>query len=169
MTRRMVIVVTALGVACGSAPARQKTAVVRAFVTRAPKDTVRFTAPAIATPCIGGIGRGLLIRGSTGGNGAIAWLRTADSLAPGTWPLLQRGDTVSPRGATVGVRFMLGDIAHGVALDSGDVTVTSTHPAVTLLVRGAGLAVAAAGRVVAEVAFDSVPVQTDTVSCRAHP
>src|SRR5689334_25349758 len=118
----MVVVMTALGVACGSAPTRQKTAVVRAFVTRAPKDTVRFTVPAIATPCIGGIGRGLLIRGSTGGNGAIAWLRTADSLAPGTWPLLQRGDTVSPRGATVGVRFMLGDIAHGVALRSEEHT-----------------------------------------------
>lgn len=143
----------------------------RALVIRAPKDTVRFTAPALASLCVGGIGHGVLLRGSSGGNGAIVWLRTADSLAPGAriWPLLQRGDTVSSRGATVGVRFMLGDIAHGVALDSGDVTVSTLRPAVTLTVRGAGLAVAAAGRVTAEVAFDAVPIVTDTVSCRAHP
>ena len=141
----------------------------RALVTRPPKDTVRFTAPAIASQCVGGIGHGLLLRGSTGGNGAILWLRTPDTLAAGTWPLLQRGDTVSPRGATVGVRFMEGDVAHGVALDSGEVTVTMLRPSVTLVVRGAGLAVSAAGRVAAEVAFDAVPVGADTVSCRSRP
>ncbi|HEV2750437.1 MAG TPA: hypothetical protein VGV12_07940 [Gemmatimonadales bacterium] len=166
----MMIAVAALGAACGSASTQQRAAVVRALVIRAPKDTVHFTAPALASQCVGGSGHGVLLRGSSGGNGAIVWLRTADSLAPGgTWPLLQRGDTVSARGATVGVRFMLGDIAHGVALDSGDVTVSAVHPAVTLTVRGAGLAVAAAGRVTAEVAFEAVPIGTDTVSCRAHP
>lgn len=159
----------ALSVACGGAPAHQTAAVVRALVTRPPKDTVRFTAPAIASQCVGGTGRGLLVRGSIGGNGAILWLRTPDTLAAGTWPLLQRGDTVSPRGATVGVRFMVGDVAHGVALDSGEVTVSVLRPAVTLVARGAGLAVAAAGRVAAEVAFDAVPVGADTVSCRSQP
>jgi hypothetical protein len=64
---------------------------------------------------------------------------------------------------------MVGQIAHGVALDSGDVTVSAVHPAVTLTVRGTGIAVAAAGRVTAEVQVDAVPVGTDTVSCRAHP
>jgi len=164
-----VVAVAALGAACGSAPAPQGAAVLRAFVVRAPKDTVRFTVPALASQCVGGIWRGVLVRGSSGGNGALVWLRSADSLTTGTWPLLQRGDTVSTRGATVGVRFMLGQIAHGVALDSGDVTVNAVHPAVTLTVRGAGIAVAAAGRVTAEVRVDAVPVGMDTVSCRAHP
>jgi len=82
---------------------------VRAFVTRPPKDTVRFTAPAIASQCVGGVGHGFLFRGSSGGDGAILWLRTPDSLALGTWPLVQRGDTVSLRGGTVGVRFMVGE------------------------------------------------------------
>ena len=158
----------ALSVACGSAPPDQRAAVVRALVVRPPKDTVRFTVPAIASQCVGGIGHGLLVRGSSGGNGAILWLRTPDTLATGSWVLLQRGDTVSPRGATVGVRFMVGDVAHGVALDSGEVTVTVLRPAVTLMVRGAGLAVLAAGRVTAEVAFDGVPVGADTVSCRSR-
>lgn len=163
------VAVAALGAACGSAPTGQKAAIVRALVVRAPKDTARFTAPALASQCAGGIGHGVLLRGSSGGNGAIVWLRTLDSLTMGTWPLLQRGDTVSPRGATVGVRFMIGDIAHGVALDSGEVTVSALHPTVTLRIRGAGLAVAGAGRVTADVAFDAVPVGTDTVSCRARP
>lgn len=159
----------ALSVACGSAPPHQKAAVVRALVIRPPKDTVRFTVPAIASQCVGGTAHGLLLRGSSGGNGAILWLRTPDTVAAGSWPLLQRGDTVSPRGATVGVRFMVGDVALGVALDSGEVTVTVLRPAVTLVVRGAGLAVSAAGRVTAEVAFDGVPVGADTVSCRSRP
>jgi len=142
---------------------------VRAFVTRPPKDTVRFTAPAIASQCVGGVGHGFLFRGSSGGDGAILWLRTPDSLALGTWPLVQRGDTVSLRGGTVGVRFMVGEVAYGVALDSGAVTVTALRPSVMLVVRGAGLAVSAAGRVTAEVAFDAVPVGADTVSCRSRP
>lgn len=158
-----------LSAACGSAPDRQKGAVVRALVVRAPRDTVRFTALALASQCVGGSGHGVLLRGSTGGNGAIVWLRTPDSLTTGAWPLLQRGDTVSPRGATVGVRFMAGDVARGVAIDSGDVTVSAVRPSVTLRVRGAGLAVAAAGRVTADVAFDGVPVGADTVSCRPRP
>lgn len=158
-----------LSVACGSAPPHQKAAVVRALVIRPPKDTVRFTAPAIASQCVGGAGHGLLLRGSSGGNGAILWLRTPDTVAVGTRPLLQSGDTVSPRGATVGIRFMVGDVAHGVALDSGEVTVTALRPSVTLMVHGAGLAVSAAGRVTAEVAFDGVPVGADTVSCRSRP
>jgi hypothetical protein len=64
---------------------------------------------------------------------------------------------------------MMGDVAHGVALDSGDVTVTALRPSVTVVVRGAGLAVSAAGRVAAELAFDAVPVGADTVSCRFRP
>jgi hypothetical protein len=96
----------------------------------------------------------------------LVWLRASDSLLSGTWPLLQRGDTVSPRGATVGIRFMLGEVAHGVALDSGTVTVTEAVGRVSLAVHGAGLAVAAAGRVTAEATFDAVPVGADTASCR---
>src|SRR5690242_21739414 len=150
LKRHAVVAVAALGAACGSAPAPQGAAVLRAFVVRAPKDTVRFTVPALASQCVGGIWRGVLVRGSSGANGALVWLRSADSLTTGTWPLLQRGDTVSTRGATVGVRFVVGQIANGVALASGAVTVSAVHPAVTLTVRGAGIAVAAAGRGPAE-------------------
>ena len=136
---------------------------------RPPKDTIRFEAPAGARRCSDGPGRaGLLLQGSTGGNGVILWLRAGggDSLAAGPWPLLQRGDTVSPRGATVAVRYMLNEVAHGLPLDSGAVEVRQTGGAITLVARGTGMETMAAGRVALEASFDAVPLETDTVSCR---
>jgi hypothetical protein len=98
----------------------------------------------------------------------VVWLRGSgkDSLAPGAWPLLQRGDTASPRGATVGVRYMSNDVAHGLVLDSGAVEVRQAGRVVTLVARGTGLEPAAAGRVALEAWFEAVPLEPDTVSCR---
>jgi len=109
-----------------------------------------------------------LLQGSSEGNGVVVWLRGsgADSLVGGPWPLLQRGDTVSPHGATVGVRYMMSDVAHGLALDSGAVEVRQTGGAITLVARGTGMETMAAGRVALEASFDAVPLETDTVSCR---
>ena len=152
----------ALGSACGIA--RERGGVVRARVTRPPKDTVRFTAPASASRCARG--GGVVLQGSTGGNGAIAWLRTPDSVAAVTWPVLQRGDTVSPRGVTTAVRYLLGDIAHGAAMDSGTVAVTRTAHTLTVRASGTGLE-ASIGRITMEVTFEAVPVGAglDTISC----
>jgi len=96
------------------------------------------------------------------------WLRGSGGGSPaaGPWPLLQRGDTVSPRGATVGVRYMMKDVARGFTLDSGGVEVRATGPVLTVVARGTGLETAAAGRVALEASFDAVPFETDTVSCR---
>jgi len=115
----------------------------------------------------------MLLQGSTGGNGVILWLRAGrgggDSLAAGPWPLLQRGDTVSPRGATVAVRYMLNEVAHGLPLDSGAVEVRQTGAVVTVVARGTGLETMAAGRVALEASFDAVALETVTVSCRPGP
>jgi hypothetical protein len=135
-------------------------------VARLPKDTVRFEAPARARPCAGGRG-GILLQGASGGNGVAVWLRTPDSIASGPWPVLQRGDTVTPRGALVGVRYQVGDYAHGAPLDSGAVRVTRTGGVVTVVARGGGMDGAAHGRLSVEAAFDAVPVEPDTVSCRS--
>jgi len=156
-----------LGAACGNAP--EQAGRVRALVARPPKDTIRFEAPARAQRCSGGTVRGgLLLQGSSEGNGVVVWLRAtaADSLAGGTWPLLQRGDTVSPRGATVGVRYLFHEVAHGLSLDSGSIEVRETTHALTVVARGTGLETMAAGRVALEASFDAVPLETDTVSCR---
>ena len=111
---------------------------------------------------------GLLLRGSSEGNGVVVWLRAtaADSLVDGTWPLLQRGDTVSPRGATVGVRYLFHEVAHGLSLDSGTVDVRETARAFTVVARGSGHETMAAGRVALAASFDAVALEPDTASCQ---
>jgi hypothetical protein len=150
----------ALGGACGNAP--QPSGTVRALVTRLGKDSMRFTTPATARRCAHG--GGVVLQGATGGNGAIAWLRTPDSLAAGSWVLLQRGDTVSRRGATLAVRWVAGDIARGAALDSGRVAVVRTARDITVRASGSGLE-ASIGRVMLEATFAAVPLVPDTVTC----
>ena len=79
-----------------------------------------------------------MLQGSSDGNGVFIWLRAGgtDSLAGGPWPLLQRGDTMSPRGGTVGVRYMLNAVAHGLPLDSGAVEVRETAHVFTVVALG---------------------------------
>ncbi len=140
----------------------------RALVTRPPKDTLRFEALAEASRCAGD-GGGALIQGMREGNGVLVWLRFADSLGAGDWPLLQRGDTVSPRGAVVAVRFQAAGGAHGVALDSGTVTVTPQPDGLTVAARGSGLEAGGAGRVSVDAEFRGVLLRADTVPCRPQP
>jgi hypothetical protein len=74
---------------------------------------------------------------------------------------------VTPRGAIVGVRYNVGDYAHGAPLDSGAVRVTRTGDVITLVARGGGLDGAAHGRLSVEATFEAVPLAADTVSCRS--
>jgi hypothetical protein len=141
---------------------------VRARVGRAHADTVRFAAPASAHQCAAPGRRGLLVVGSSGGNGALVLLRWRDSLAPGEWPLLQRADTVSPAGAIVGVRYMDANVAHGVPLDSGTASVTRVGSILSLRVRGSGLEVAGGTKAAVDLAVDAVPVAPDTVPCQVQ-
>jgi hypothetical protein len=146
-------------------------------VVRQPHDTTRFDAPLRAYRCGGGGGArgGLLVMGVNGGNGIAVWLRSPDTLASGAWTLLQRGDTVSARGALVAARFMLGDIAHGTTLDSGTVRVTridgrsGSGGAVAVLAHGMGIEAVLAQRLTLEATLDAVPIGADTVPCRTGP
>lgn len=162
----MVLALGAAQAACGSSappPAR-----LRAQVTRHPGDTVSFEAPALASHC-SRPGLGLLLQGSAGGNGVLIWLRSGDSLAAGEFSLLLRADTTAPHGATVAVRFMVGEAAHGLTLDSGAVSVTLAGASLSATARGSGLDPVAAGRVGLDASFASVPLATDTVECQVRP
>jgi len=117
----------------------------------------------------GGGGRGVLIRGTQGGNGVLVWLRSGDSLAPGDFPLLERADTVAARGAVVAVRYMLGDVAHGFWADSGAVSVDRRADRLTITARGSGLELGAAGRTSLVASFGSITLGSDTVSCQVRP
>ena len=138
-------------------------------MTRQGKDTLRIDASARAVRCTGPraqVGGGLLLQGVNGGAGVVVWLRGQDPITVGAWPVLQRGDTLTPRGATVGVRFMMGDIAHGAPLDSGTVWVTRADSAVALVARGTGTETLSSMRMAVEATFDAVLMGADTASCR---
>jgi hypothetical protein len=144
---------------------------VHAVLTRQGKDTLRIDAPARAFRCTGPraqIGGGLLLEGVNGGNGVVVWLRTPDPITVGAWPVLQRGDTLTPRGATVGVRFLIGEAAHGAPLDSGMVWVTRADSAVALVARGSGTEALSSTHMAVVATFDAVPLGPDTVSCRSQ-
>lgn len=151
---------------CGNA--REPTPRLRARVTRPPRDTVRFEARATASRCGGAARAGLLIEGTERGNGVLVWLRYGDSLAGGEFPLLPRADAVASRGAVVAVRFVVGDVAYGVTLDSGTVAVTTARGLLGVTARGSGLEVVGAARVAVDAAFESVAVGPDA-ACQVQP
>lgn len=130
-------------------------------------DTVRFTTAAVARPC--GPGRGVLLEGVERGDGVLVWLRAADSVAPGEYDYLPRGDTVAPRGAVAAVRYMRGDVSHGFTLDSGRVVVTEWGDRVSAHLSGSGLEPLAAERVDLGATFVRVPFDAGRVSCGTAP
>lgn len=163
------LVLLALGAACGPAagpeggePARLHATVVRPASRPPAPDTVRFAVPALARRC--GDGRSVLIEGaSERGNGVLVLLRYGDSLAGGTYPVVTLGDSITPRGASVAVRYMMRDVAHGVALDTGAVDLEAMD---SLGARVGGSGLDGAVRVVLTAEFVGVPFAADTVSCR---
>ncbi len=156
-----------MGAACASreAPAGR----LRARIARPPHDTVSFEAAASSRRCGRARFPGLLLTGTERGNGVLVLLSPGDSLASGELPLLARADSTSERGAIVVARYMVGESAHGVMLDSGTVSVSKAGDVLTASARGAGAEVAGAGRVVLEASFESVRVGSDTVPCEATP
>ena len=162
---------------CGAAVGDGNGGVI-ARVQYTPRDSVRFVTSASLRRCGGG--RGFILEGEVRGNGVLVWLRPGDSLVQGRYPILLRGDTVTPRGAVVAVRFMTAELAHGVVLDSGSVTVTVSGDSgagrrpVAADVVGGGLETVGARRVRVEAAF-ATPAPppprsgADTVRCEARP
>jgi hypothetical protein len=163
------LVPLALGavVACGSRGAGPA-ARLSARIIRQSRDTLRFEVPAVASRCGRGVGNGLVLRGSEHGNGVLIYLRSSDSVARGEFGLMARADSTTPRGAIVTARFQTGEVAHGVVLDSGTVSVTRAGDVLTASAQGAGAEVAGTGRVTLAASVGSVRVGPDTVPCAAR-
>lgn len=130
------------------------------------KDTVQFTADVWARPCAEG--RGFALEGLVGGNGVLLWLRSGDSAAEGEYPVLARGDSVTPRGVAGALRFIVGTTDRGITLDSGVVTVTSAGKRLDVTARGSGLDPTVGHRVALDAAFNAVPITADSVSCQVQ-
>lgn len=158
--------IVALGVACsGAGTAADEPVRLRATIVRPHADTVAFAVPAAAHRCSGG--PSLLLQATDErGNGVLALLRRGDSLATGSFPLIALGDSITPRGANVAVRYMLVDMAQGLSLDSGAVDLTATDEALTARVQGSGLEGGARVKVEATYAGIPLPPPGDTVPCR---
>lgn len=135
-------------------------------MARSQSDTVTFDAPAHARPCLGG--HGILLDGEAGGNGVLVWIRDTAPIAPGPYPLLERADSTSARGAIVAVRFVVQDLAHGFAADTGTFTLTAAGPAWGATVHGSGLEVMAVGQPVVDARFSGVLLDRDTVPCEVQ-
>ena len=132
---------------------------------------MRFEASASLRRCSGA--GGFVLEGELRGNGVLVWLRGqgGDSLPRGRYAVLSRGDTLTPRGAVVAVRFMTGDSAHGLVLDSGAVTVSAEQArgsGVSVTVRGAGLESAEGRRVGVEAEFAKTRLAADGARCQTQ-
>jgi hypothetical protein len=156
--------VLALATACGGGDPSSPS--LRATVVRPDPDTLRFEVPAAALRCSNG--NAVLLQGADErGSGVLVRLRYRDSLVAGVFPLIALGDSIAPRGANVAVRYMKGDVAHGLALDSGAVDLTTTGDTLAARVRGSGLE--ASVRVAVDASYTPMPLSADTTPCRYLP
>ena len=128
-----------------------------------PHDSTEIILRASMHPCRGGAG--YLLTGVDGGNGVLVWIRSAKGLVGGDYPLIARGDSTTARGAMLSTRFMVGEIARGFALDSGQVTITASGPTFSVTARGSGLDYSAGQRVSLAASGTSLPVSSDTLRC----
>jgi hypothetical protein len=165
--RRLVLL--ALCAACGAAQQPSGGGRVRVEVRRPPAvvDSAKFEAHVTARRC--GSGRGLVLEGVDGGNGVLVWIRfaPAESLTAGPYAMLVRGDTVARRGAVATVRWMQGEAAHGMLLDSGTVTVSSPPVAgrMSASAAGSGIEYIGARRASVTAVFSDVRVAAETTGC----
>jgi len=152
-----------LCVACGAA--QQPDGRLRAAVRRPGVDSARFEAAATARRC--GAGHGVVLEALQRCNGLLVWLRFPDSLNAGSYPLLVRGDTAARRGAVAAVRWMQGEAAHGLVLDSGAVMVTPQAAHLTVHAQGSGLEYSGARRASVDAVFEQMTLAAETTACGA--
>ncbi|HTR77383.1 MAG TPA: hypothetical protein VMH39_04710 [Gemmatimonadaceae bacterium] len=109
-----------------------------------------------------------MLAGVNGGDGVLIWLRNPGAAIAGEYPILARGDSTTPRGAAMSVRFMVGEIARGFGVDSGLVQITTAGARISATVRGSGVDYSAGQRVSLAGSVVSLPSSGDSVSCRVQ-
>jgi hypothetical protein len=122
----------------------------------------RFDVTARAKLCRGAHGV-LLEAASEDGDGLLLWLR-GDSVVAGTYPLLTASDASAGQAATASLRYMTGDIAHGLTLDSGAVSLTAGRPRLAGDIVASGIDLGGTQHVSLTAHFAGVAV-ADTTIC----
>lgn len=156
----VLLAVMAFGACQGGAP----DSAAHARVFRGPKDSTAFAAADVAHLCRGS---GVLFDAVEGPNGVLAWVKSPSPLTLGTYPLLGRGDSVTPRGAVVAVRFILHDVAHGFSVDSGSLTLTAAGPRYGARIQGSGTDLGLASKSSVDITIDAITPRSDTLVCGA--
>lgn len=152
----------ALALACRREPAEPAVRL-SATVMRAAPDTIRFSTDAIARRCAGQANAVVLEGASVTGSGMLVLLRH-DSIRSDTYPVALLGDSVTVPAAQVATRYVVGDVAHGFALDSGAVVLERDGASLAARVAGRGLDGTA--RITLQAEFSGVALGTDTASCQ---
>lgn len=130
------------------------------------RDTTDFDVPALAQACAEG--SGVLLSGVRTGNGVLLLLSPGDSGLSGTYRARRRGDTVG-RGALIAARALVGDVARGVPLDTGEVRVAVLDGRISATAHGSGIGVPGAVRVSVDATFEGVAQPRDSVPCDIEP
>jgi hypothetical protein len=139
---------------------------VQGMVAFPPKDTVHFALPATMHHCTDR--RSILLQGfDPQGNGVIARLRFRDSLTSGPYPITSLGDTITAPSANAALRYMLRDVPHEFAFDTGSAQVRRDGSSIGVRVTGSGIENAI--RTPARIEFRDVPMANETVSCNYQP
>ncbi len=101
--------------------------------------------------------------------GVLARLHYGDSLIAGAYAITAPGDSITVPGAQVAVRYLVREVTHGFAVDSGAVQVQRNAGVISAHIEGSGLEFAI--RTPAWIDFRDVPLAppADTVPCKYEP
>lgn len=162
MRRVAPLVALGLATACDRVPAE---GAIRVTVDRPQLAPVVLTVPARSHPCTGGAGQ--VIAGTAELQGMLVWLVPGEGPDTGAYPVNRGADSVPGRHARVGLRYLAGDAAHNLALDSGTVLVRLDGTGLAGSVGGSGFEAAENARPMVQAAFQGIRVMPDSEPCGA--
>jgi hypothetical protein len=161
--RAAAVVLLALAAACGDRAPAEGT--IRATVTRPQVAPVALAVPARAHPCAGGNGQ--VITGTADLQGMLVWLVPGGGPDTGAFTVNRGADSVPGRHARVSLRYLAGDVAHSLALDSGTVRVGRDGDVLSGSVGGTGFDGAENARPLVDAVFQGIRVLPDSEPCGA--
>jgi hypothetical protein len=147
----------------GAAADDAREAQLDATVAFPPRDTARFSVPAIAHGCTDG--RTILIEGvSPEGYGVLLRLHYRDSLVTGSYPVVTPGDSTTV-GAVIAVRYPMRETPRAFFFDSGAVRIRRSLDRISGTANGSGTE--SGIRTPTRIQYEDValPARTDTVTC----
>ena len=161
MRRGAQLLALVVGAACGErAPAGGS---MRVTVNRPQVAPVVVALPARAHPCAGGDGQ--VITGAADMQGLLVWLVPAGGPDTGGFTVNRGADNVPGRHARVSLRYLAGDVAHALALDSGTVVVRRDGTVLAGSVGGSGFDATESVRPLVEAVFQGIRVMPDSEPC----